>query len=352
VPDVRDLLLDDPRYYRFLAATHPHLRISNGRLQVPSYVATLDVREPLLKGPVKAALEVGKAVTPGYVTPRALFLGTPFERYDQTHLFDEIDDVPALTRAAERAARRLDAELVVITCVQGAHRRAHDFTHAGFVELPSFPDTVVTLHGDSFDEHLATLPQGDRSGVRRNIRRFERAGHTLKTVSSTRELGETLYAAYRPMFDRAAVKWLPHTPAYFEGIADLDERVHVTVAFNPEHEAIGFIVNFEDGLDDAHRRVFQAGRIGVLPAYHRKDAVYFRLMYHVLEEAIARGGTHLSLEPTGYRMKRHLGADKIPLVNLVYGVSPTWRLLLGGAAGLGRFLLRHLEDPGKLEGNY
>lgn len=347
-----DLLLDDPRYYRFLAETHPHLDISANRLAVPSYLATLDVREPLLDGPVKAALEVSRNVTPGYVTPRALFLGTPFERYDQTHLLDEIADVPALTRDAERAAREHDAQLVVITCVDGEHRRARELERKGFVPLPSFPDTLVPLHGETFDDHLKTLPQEDRSGVRRNIRRFERAGHTLETVQTTDEIGEVLYAAYRPMFDRAAVKWLPHTPAYFAGVADLDDRVHVTVAYSPDNEPIGFILNFEDGEDDAHRRVFQAGRVGVLPDYHRQDAVYFRLIYHVLEEAIARGGTHLSLEPTGYRMKRHLGAERVPLVNLVLGVSPTWRLLLTGAAPLGRFLLRHLEDPDKLEGNY
>jgi len=349
---VSSLLLDDPRYYRFLGETHPQLEISATRLDVPSYLATLDVREPLLRGPVRAALDVGRVVSSAHVTPRALFLGTPFERYEQTHLFDAIHDPPALTRAARRAAERRGCEIVVITCVDPHHRRVRDLERCGFVMLPSFPDTVVPLHGESFDDHLGTLPPGDRSGVRRNIRHFHDAGHTLETVRSSSALGEALYDAYRPMFQRAAVKWLPHTPDYFAGLGDLDDRVRLTVARDPEGAPIGLIINFEDGEDDAHRRVFQAGRIGVLPRYHRRDSVYFRLMYHVLEEAIARGGTHVSLEPTGYRMKRHLGAERKPLVNLVHGVSPTWRLLLGGAAGLGRFLLRHLDDDSKLERRY
>jgi hypothetical protein len=346
------LLLDDERYFRFLADTHPTLRLSTTRLPVPSYVAPLDVREPLLRGPVRAALGVGRLVSPSHVTPRSLFLGTPFERYEQTHILDDVDDVPALVRDARRIAARAGLDVVCATCLDPDHRRVRDLTRAGFVALPSFPDTVVTLRGESFDDHLAQLPAADRSGIRRNIRRFERAGLRLERLSRGDADADALFSSYRPMFERAAVKWLPHTPSYFAGIAQLDERVRLTVARAGDGEVAGFIINFEDGEDDAHRRVFQAGRVGIAPRFFRKHAVYFRLLYHVIEESQRLGGTHLSLEPTGYRMKRHLGAERKPMINLVLGVSATWRLALKTMAGVGRALLSHLDEDKTLERHY
>lgn len=340
------LLLDDPRYLRFLADAHPHLEISEARLEVPSFIAPLDVREPLLPGVTRALLQVGAHLSPAHVTPPSLFLGTPFERYEQTHLVDNTADPEGLTGRARRFAEERGLELVVITCVSPHAEQLTAFIDAGFVALPSFPDTLVPLATADLDAHLLSLPPGDRSGIRRNIRRFERAGHRLERLSTSRRDAAALYEAYLPMFERATVKWYPHTPAYFEGVAELDERVRLTVARTRDGALCGFVINFDDG--DA----FHAGRIGVSPGYYKKDAVYFRLLYHVLEESLALGARRLVLEPTGYRMKRHLGARRRRLVNLVLGVSPSWRLLLSTMAGVGRRALSHLDRRRVLEGRY
>lgn len=342
-------LLLEPGYRRLLAETHPELAIRDDRLDVPSFVAPLDVREPLLPGALRDAVTAFTEVTPDLVVPRALFLGTPFERYEQTHLLDEVPDPAGLAQAAHAAARAEGAGVVVLTNVSPAHPRLPAWIGAGFVSLPSFPDTVVDLDVGSFEQHLLRLPQGDRSGMRRNIRRFERAGHRLVHLTDTLPLGPALYRAYRPFFERATVRWQPHSEAYFRRLSELGPRARVTAAVAPDGDVAGFVVNFRDGPH------FQAGRIGVSPRFERRDAVYFRLLYHALEESFALTETRrarLSLEPTGYRMKRHLGARAVPLVNLVMGVSPTWRSLLGGFAGLGRRLLRHLEDRAALERAY
>jgi hypothetical protein len=345
-------LLDDVRYRRFLADTHPELRFDDERLDLPSYIAPLDVREPMLPGPLREMVRMGAPLSPVALKPRSLFLGSPFERYDQTQLLDDVRAPEALAEQARAVAEGEGLELVVLTCVAPDHERMGRWVEAGFRALPSFPDTVLPLVAPTFDGQLRSLPPGDRSGIRRNVRRFERAGHRLERLSSSREEADALWRAYLPMYERATVKWLPHTRDYFARVAELDEQVHLTVARNDDDEVIGFVINFEDLLGDDHQRRFHAGRIGVDPRYHKKDAVYFRLMYHVVEESIARGGTHLSLEPTGYRMKRHLGARRRQLVNLVMGVSPSWRLTLSTLAPVGRALLRHLDDKGKLERIY
>ncbi|MCB9651909.1 MAG: hypothetical protein H6730_35710, partial [Deltaproteobacteria bacterium] len=116
-------LLLEPGYRRLLAETHPELAIRDDRLDVPTFVAPLDVREPLLHGAVREVVTAFTEVTPGLVLPRALFLGTPFERYDQTHLLDEVHDPAALAAAALEAGRAEDAAVVVMTNVSPAHPR-------------------------------------------------------------------------------------------------------------------------------------------------------------------------------------------------------------------------------------
>lgn len=342
-------LLDEPHYRAFLADTHPELLLSDDRLPVPSFVAPLDIREPMRPGLWRDSLEVVKELAPSLVIPRALFLGTPFERYDQTHLLDEVPSPEALWASAERVAHRERAEVVVLTNVSPHHPKIGEWTRAGFIPLPSFPDTVVELRAASLEQHLARLPGPDRSGVRRNIRHFEAAGHRLERLSSSRRDGGQLFAAYWPFFRRASVRWQPHSRAYFARLAELDPRVHLTVARSRLGETLGFIVAFED------ERGLQAGRVGVHPDWHRKDAVYFRLLYHVLEEAteLSQGApVELSLEPTGYRMKRHLGASRRPMVNLIRGARPAWRALLRHTQRVGRAWLAHLDDGHLLETSY
>lgn len=342
----RARLLDEAHYFRFLSKTHPDLDISLSRFEVPSFVAPLDVREPLLPGVFRALLNVGLRLTPSHVMPTSLFLGTPFEPYDQTELLDQIHDPVVLAETSRRYAERMGLELVVFTCVRSDHPAIGPLVRAGFYALPSFPDTVVPLVGTCFEEHLSSLPPGDRSGIRRNIRRFERAGHRLERISNSQNVAHELFAAYQPMYERATVKWIPHTEGYFAGIAELDERVHVTAARNATGDLLGFVINFEDG------EAFHAGRIGVQSQHYRRDAVYFRLLYHVLAESLNKGASRLILEPTGYRMKRHLGARRRRLVNLVQGVSPTWRLLLSSSRGLGKMALSHLDNRRILERHY
>ena len=342
-------LLLEPSYRRFLAETHPELQIRDDRLGVPSFVAALDVREPLLPGATKDLVSAFTDITPSYVVPRSLFLGTPFERYDQTHLLDEISAPVRLAQDAIAAAQKERLEMVVLTNVDPEHPMVPRWRDAGFVSLPSFPDTLVDLDVPDFAQYILRLPQGDRSGIRRNIRHFDDAGHQLEPVTDSKALGPDLYQSYRPLFERAAVRWQPHSEAYFSRLTELGDDVRLTIARSRAGGVAGFVVNFVDGQG------FQAGRIGVAPEFHRKDAVYFRLLYHAVEESLSHAKTtqaKLSLEPTGYRMKRHLGAHAQPMINLVLGVTLRWRTLLAGFAPVGRWLLSHLDDRAALEQAY
>jgi len=310
-----------------------------------SFIAPLDTQEPLVPGFWRSLVSVAKMTMPNVVAPRALFLGTPFERYDQSGLLSEVGPARELARASSKAARQEDCAVVVITNVSASHPRFASLVDAGFVALPSFPDTVLQVPSH-FDALLARLPQGDRSSIRRNRRRFEKAGHRLERVRDGAAIASDLFACYRPFLERAKVKWQAHTEAYFAELPGLSEDVVLTCAKDRDDKISGFIVNFNDGSS------VQSGRIGVHPRYDKKDAVYFRLLYHSVDHAIEQRAQTLSLEPTGYRMKRHLGLQRVPLSNLILGVSPLWKTVLKTAAGLGRVALSHLRDDDELEANY
>jgi hypothetical protein len=340
-------LIEDDDHLRWIATTHPDIDLSLDRLALPSFIAPVAVAEALEPGTLTRRLMQGVLRTRrSLVAPDALFLGTPFEPYDQSLLLDVVDP-ERLVEDARQVARRLGLELCVLPNVSPAHPRLADWLDAGFTSLPSFPDTQMNVEVTDFDAHLARLPAGDRSGIRRNIRRFERAGHRIERLPSTQGLGRLLHRGYRTFFDRAKVHWLAHTEAYFEGLVGdaglAPDRVHVWAVHAPEAGLVGFIVNFLDG------ELMHTGRIGVLPEWHPRDRIYFRLLYAAVEDAIASPCTTLSLEPTGYRTKRHLGARKVPLVNLVLGAGATWTQLLRFATPVGRRLLHHLADAHRLD---
>lgn len=330
-------------YVDFLSETHPELELSRDRLPVPSYRTVVELKDGLRPG---SWVQGAAGLFP--LAPRALCVGVPFEPYDQTYLLDEIGDPMDFVRRCRSEVQRERAGLCFFPNVAADHPRVEELVGAGFHRVPSFPDMRVELDVEDFGQHLMRVPQGDRSGVRRNIKRFHRAGHRIEPLTGS-ETPHVLYRAYLTFQERALVPWVPHTEAYFEGLPGLDPAVRLQVARNEDDRIMGFVVNFweEDYV--------QSGRIGVVPEYDRKDAVYFRLLYHALEdgfEAAQEGHRHhLSLEPTGYRTKRHLGAEQIPLVNLLLGVSPFWATTLL-ATPQARFFLRHLRDPKALESYY
>lgn len=339
-------------YLRLIARTHPALQLSLTRLPLPSFLTRLELSDPLLPGPSRDRLRRLGRRLPELLRPRALFLGSPFEPYEQSALLNQVADPWALARAVREVARAEGARLALLTNVSASHPRLSAWERAGFIALPSFPDTVLPLGQDaSLEAHLRHLPPGDRSGIRRNIRRFERAGFTLERMTESAAEAGALYRAYLPFRQRAVVHWIAHTTDYFRQLPSLGEAVQLTVARDPSGALAGFIINLI-----AAGRV-QCGRIGVAPRFHRRHAVYFRLLYHAMDQALAHGatadpGAWLSLEPTAYRLKRHLGLHLKPLVNLVLGVSPSWRLGTARLQGPARALLSHLHSPSKLEHLY
>ncbi len=309
---------------------------------MPSFLGPLRFVEPLPPGALRRLLGWLEPAVPSLLSPPALFVGTPFEPYEQTSLLaGETPEI--LTDRVRRAGEGL--AVAVLTNVHAGAVDGPRWRRLGWRLFPSFPDMVVDLSPPDLDAHLRRLPAGDRSGIRRNLRRFERAGHRLERAADARFVADALYRCYLPMRERAVVEWFAHTPEYFARLTELGPQVRLTLARDRRDRVIGFVVGFDDTSG------VQAGRIGVHPDYHRKDAVYFRLLYDVLDDALRRFGPGkvLSLEPTSFRMKRHLGARRVPLVNALLGLHDRWSIVVEQLGDAGARLLSPLEDPARLD---
>ena len=340
-------LIESSSYTDFIASSHPHLLHAVDPKLGHYFIAPLDIAEPLLPGLLRWTLEKSQTIAPSLLKPRALFLGTPFEPYRQDDVLTRISDISTLTYSLMETSKQHDTQCVVMTNISPTHARITELVENGFVLLPSFPDMVLELRRlDNFESYLGTLKAADRSSVRRNKRVFRERGYTLEKVDDSSQYAKQLYHAYRPFFERAKVKWFPHSLEFFQNATAFGSSTRLFVARDQNGELAGFTMGYYDG------KTYHAGRLGVRPDLHHQDRVYFALLYTFIEDAIALNAKVLSLEPTAYRLKRHLGAQPKPVVNAVLGSSLFWKTALLFGKPLGLYLLRHLNRLKLLEANY
>ena len=129
-----------------------------------------------------------------------------------------------------------------------------------------------------------------------------------------RLLAHQMIQGYHHLYVRAGVKWLRHTAAYFESLSSFEDDIFVDVAFGSNQRLVGFIVSYNDG------ERLHGGRIGIMPSHHQKDAVYFRLIYQLIQRGYALKKKEVVLEPTSFKFKRYLGAQYRP-----FGEFGEWR---------------------------
>ena len=337
--------LHSERYINWLAKTHPSLNLKTD-FGLPTYEAPLGFFEPLKPGRLRRAFRFAALKWPRLFAPKALFVGSPFEPYEQ--ILNEKSQTPEFISRLRGSALECGCGLVVVTNVSKKNSNLDAWRAQGFKVLPSFPDMVLSLPGDHFDDYLAMLKSKERNSILRNLRRFEQSRLTIRRMKgdALRLLAHQMIQGYHHLYVRAGVKWLRHTAAYFESLSSFEDDIFVDVAFGSNHRLVGFIVSYNDG------ERLHGGRIGIMPSHHQKDAVYFRLIYQLIQRGYALKKKEVVLEPTSFKFKRYLGAQYRPLVNLVSGVNPFWSLVCRAGYRLGRWWLNHLTQARQLEKYY
>ncbi len=327
-------LMKSAEYIDLLVQAHPALRISTFS-GLPSFVARLSIYEALDNALLRFFAKYLQNFLPTLLNPRTLFLGVPFEPYDQTASLTHVVSSDNYDDQLIKHAEMLGVDLLVIPNIQEQGSEIQ-WAERGYLSLPSFPDMVLDTQFESFESYLATLSQGMRSSIRRNQRRFKKAAFSIEQIPPECLDVQPAYWGYCHFFERARVKWYPHTPSYFSLLPQAASVAKVWVA-TANKKQIGFIIAFHDD------KGLHAGRIGILPDLYRQHAIYFNLVYELIAYAIKNRIERLYLEPTNYRFKASLGARQVSLVHFVKGFSNTWRYLLKYHGTFGNKLLSHLR---------
>lgn len=334
-------LLFDAHYIQFLAQTHPQLALGQSLTQAPFFMSRLPCYEVLRPGIIRDCTRSLESLFPSLLNPRALVFGLPFEPYEQTPILEALPNSTTM----KKLARDVGADMIFLPNISRS-APLEKLYQEGFFNVPSFPDMRLSLNVHSFKEYLNYMPSKYRRGIQKNIRIFEEKKYKLIYKDQlNNEHPRQFYEAYCFMRKRARVPWIAYEQEYFVHFHTIPQSF-IVAAFNEDDEFLGMAQGIQEGCK------FHIARVAARKEIHRRDSIFFRLIYATIEHALHQGCTEIIFAPTSYALKRRLGARPSPLYNLILPISFSYKLVRTIHPGAFRILLRHLNSQEVLEKLY
>lgn len=205
--------------------------------------------------------------------------------------------------------------------------------------LDTEPNMILRFRPEwrSFDDYLGAMKSDYRSGIKKQIRDIEAAGLVLERLDAggIAANADELHRLYHEVHDRQKMRlitirrdWMPTLAARF------GKDFVVTVLRRPgEAKLLGFISTLKD----------RDGAIGYYIGFDKEEAakglpLYLRLLYALVEDALAMGAAWASLGRTALEPKAKLGAEGQPLRCYLRHRVPALNSVVKG-------LLRVLPEP-------
>jgi len=189
----------------------------------------------------------------------------------------------------------------------------------------------------TFEDYLGALKSDYRSGLRKQIREVEEAGLVLERLDAEGVAAQAaeLHRLYHEVHDRQKMRLVSISPAWLPALAGrFGTDFVVTVIRRPgDPKLLGFISTLKD----------RDGAIGYYIGFDKAEAsegtpLYLRLLYALVEDALALGATWASLGRTALEPKAKLGAEGQPLRCYLRHRVPALNTVVQG-------LLRVLPEP-------
>jgi hypothetical protein len=176
------------------------------------------------------------------------------------------------------------------------------------------PNMVLALRPEwrGFDDYLAALRSDYRSTIRKQIRDVTAAGLILERLDARAVDAHAgaLHALYLSVHERQRLRLVTIAPGWMPGLARVfgDGFGTIVIKRAADQSLVGFVTLLRDG----------DGAIGYYIGYDKALAeqgvpLYLRLLYALVEDAIAWRATWLSLGRTALVPKAALGAVGHPL---------------------------------------
>jgi hypothetical protein len=256
---------------------------------------------------------------------------------------DPVEAWPAVAEALYRIRRadKLLGEtgLVMVKDLTAAQAGAQeDLRRFSYRPFETEPNMVLDLKPGwtSFEAYLKDMKSDYRSGIKKQLRDIEQAGLEVARLDAegVAAHGREIHDLYLQVHDRQKLRLVTLTPGWIPALAARFGADFRTAVIRPQGGGplVGFVTTLKDG----------DGAIGYYIGFDRKSAehapLYLRLLYALVEDAIAMGATRVSLGRTALQPKAKLGAKPEPMFCLLRHRIQAMNLVVAS-------LLRTLPDP-------
>jgi predicted N-acyltransferase len=229
-----------------------------------------------------------------------------------------------------------DTDLVMVKDLADseADEALKPFSYRGFDTEPN-----MVLHMDpewgSFDGYLAKMKSDYRSGIKKQIRDVESAGIVTESLDSAAvsQHAKAIHELYHQVHDQQGFRLITISETWIPTLAKKFGLNFRTTILRRDERVLGFITTLKDG----------DGAIGYYIGFDKEEAakgtpLYLRLLYALIEDAIALNARWVSLGRTALEPKAKLGAKPQPLHCLLRHRIPALNLVV-------QALLRAAPEP-------
>lgn len=187
--------------------------------------------------------------------------------------------------------------------------RAEVLSRFGYRAVETEPDMVLAVAAgwSSLDDYLADLNKKYRKSARGVLKSIDGAGVSVSPVEDVEAASERLHQLYRNVAERADVRLAGIPMEFFPALArSLGPERFATLAATRGDAIIGFVTVVRDG------ETAVGYYLGVDYAANSELPVYHRLLFAVIEQAIAWKCRRVSFGRTALDAKARLGCTPEP----------------------------------------
>lgn len=197
---------------------------------------------------------------------------------------------------------------------------AHRFT-AFHIDV----NMVLDIHPswNTFDDYLQSMKAKFRTKAKSSYKRSAALSVRSLSVAAIKENRDKIDLLFTNVLDKSEYSFGRMNATVFAALKEnLDQNFSFVGAYLNE-ELVGFSIAY------FHNDIMQAGYVGLDYTYNTEYAIYQRILYHYVEQAIDRKVIQLQLGRTSELIKSALGAKPIDMKLYAKHKRPITNLIMG-----------------------
>jgi len=284
--------------------------------------------DDILEARIAQAISMARKILPNFFVFKTLFCGSPFGENGILGIRRDVKDrqsiLHELVGALNIFCREKKISLIIFKDFLPEDALLLDALQVkSFFKADSFPNAVVDLPFNSFEEYLGTLSHATRKSLRRKLKKAHSPGSlTIKTAHSVDTILEDIYQLYLNTYTAGKTKFEKLTRDFFLRIAEnLGTRCN-------------YFLYYVDGRLAAFNLCFIHGDllidkfIGFDYAVSHEYNLYFISWCYNIQWCLENSIHHYQVGQTDYAPKTHMGGRLIPLYAYVKHTNTAVNLLL------------------------